>query len=171
MKTNLHNLLKTSIAVCLLIVCSTSANAQIGKKLTREKKADFMEGKVKPMITSPAAGSTVNGPFVMVGKAEPGTYINLYVNPIYKLSASTNGKPILVVSTPQHKIQHFSVKADDKGVWQSPVIEVMFDSKTTDRRIFAFVSQTWGKETYETKNIEYLASPKLVMVTVPAKLK
>lgn len=175
MKTNLQNLLKTSIAVCLLIICSLNTDAQEVVKLVRKKKVDFMEGKVKPIITSPVAGSTVTGPFVMVGKGEPNTYINLYVNPIYKLPASTNGKPILVVSTPNHKLQHFSVKADSKGVWQSPVIEVMFDSKTTDRRIFAFVTQTWGTETYETKNTEYFASPKLTMtmekVTIPLKPK
>lgn len=175
MKTNLQNLLKTSIAVCLLIICSLNTDAQEVVKLVRKKKVDFMEGKVKPIITSPVAGSTVTGPFVMVGKGEPNTSINLYVNPIYKLPASTNGKPILVVSTPNHKIQHFVVKADSKGVWQSPVIEVMFDSKTTDRRIFAFVSQTWGTETYETKNTEYFASPKLTMtmekVTIPLKPK
>ena len=173
MKSNLQNLSNTVIAVCLLIISSINADAQVGKKLTKDKSADPMEGKVKPIITSPAAGSTVDGPFVLVGKAEPNTVINIYVTPIYRLPKSTNGKPILVVSTPKHQQQHFSAKADAYGVWQSPLIEVRFDRKTVDRRIFAFVNQVWGTYTYQTKNIEYFASPKLTMlmetVKMPAK--
>lgn len=169
MKSDLQNLLKTSIAVCLLVIYCINADAQVGKKLTK-KPADPMEGKVKPVITSPMAGSTVDGPFVLVGKAEPNTAINIYVTPIYKLPKSANGKPVLVVSTPQHKQQHFSAKADANGVWQSPLIEVRFDSKTTGRRIFAFVDQIWGSYTYQTKNIEYLASPKLTMLMETVKM-
>jgi len=170
MKSNLQNLLKTSIAVCLLIIFGINADAQVGKKLIKDKSADHMEGKVKPVITSPAAGSTIDGPFVLVGKAEPNTAVNIYVTPIYKLPKSANGIPILVVSTPKHEQQHFSAKADANGVWQSPLIDVRFDSKTTDRRIFAFVSQIWGTYTYQTKNIEYFASPKLTMLMETVKM-
>ncbi|MDR6782304.1 hypothetical protein ABIE26_001207 [Pedobacter africanus] len=173
MKKQVITLLKMAISLCLLIIVSLNADAQLGKKLKRHKSVDPMDGKVKPVITSPAAGATIDGPFVMVGKAEPNTAINIYVSPIYKLPKSPDGKPILVVSTPKHKHQHFTAKADANGIWQSPLIEVMFDSKTTDRRIFAFVNQIWGSYTYETKNIEYFASPKLTMtmetIKVPVK--
>ena len=164
MKTNLIKLLKINLMLCLLIT-STVAEAQ----LVRKPKSQSTD-KAKPSITSPVAGSTIDGPFVMVGKAEPNSYVNLYVTPIYKAPSSTNGKPTLVVSSPKHIQQHFSVKADDNGIWQSPVIEVMFDSKVTNRRIFAFVSQTWGTERYESKNIEYMVSPKLIMKTVSVKV-
>lgn len=175
MKTNKINLLKTIFSFCLLIVCSLNVNAQLGKKPRTQPSVSVWATKVKPIITSPVSGSTINGPFVMVGKGEPNSYINLYVTPQYRLPANNTGKPTLVVSSPQHKQQHFSVKADEKGIWQSPLIEVRFDSKTTDRRIFAFLTQTWGAERYETKNVEYLASPKLTMimetVKMPAKPK
>ena len=161
MKTNHHHLLKTSIAICLLIICSLNVEAQIGKKLTIIKKLDPMEGKVKPLITSPVAGSTIDGPFVMVGKAEPNTSINIYVTPKYKLPKSANGKPVLVISTPKHGHQHFTAKADANGVWQSPLIEVMFDSKTTDRRIFAFVDQIWGTYKYSTKKYRIFSLSKI----------
>jgi len=175
MKKQVINLLKIAISFCLLIIVSINADAQVGKKLTKKKSVDTSEGKVKPMITSPVAGSTVDGPFVLVGKAEPNTWINIAVTPIYKLPKSTNGKPILVVSTANHKHQEFRAKADEKGVWQSPLIEVMFDSKTTDRRIFASVNQIWGSKVLQSGNTEYLASPKLTMIMetikVPAKPK
>lgn len=175
MKKQVITLLKMAISLSLLIIVSLNANAQLGKKLKRHKSVDPMDGKVKPVITSPTAGATIDGPFVMVGKAEPNTAINIYVSPIYKLPKSPDGKPILVVSTPKHEHQHFTAKADANGIWQSPLIEVMFDSKTTDRRIFAFVNQIWGSYTYETKNIEYFASPKLAMtmetIKVPVKQK
>lgn len=170
MKTNLHNLFKASLAVCLIIISSINAQAQVGKKLSEKRTADPMQGKVKPLITSPVAGSTIDGPFVMVGKAEPNTSINIYVTPQYKLPKSPNGKPVLVISTPKHKQQHFTAKADANGVWQSPLIEVMFDSKTTDRRIFAFVDQIWGTSRYATKNFEYFASPKLTMIMETIKV-
>lgn len=161
-------MLKITTTLCLLIGVSIIANAQVGKKLTRKPKDESSASRVNPVITSPAAGSTINGPFVLVGKAEPNTWINLYVTPIYKLPASPNGKPVLVVSTPRHKRQEFRVKADDNGVWQSSLIEVMFDSKVSDRRIFVHLSQQWGTEYYESKNTEYLASPKLIML--PGKM-
>lgn len=173
MKKQFITLLKMAISLCLLIIVSLNADAQVGKKLAKHKSEDPMAGKVKPIITSPAVGSTIDGPFVLVGKAEPNTAVNIYVTPVYKLPKSPNGKPILVVSTPKHKHQQFTAKADKNGVWQSPLIEVMFDSKTTDRRIFAFVNQIWGTYTYQSKNIEYFASPKLTMlmetVKMPAK--
>ncbi|MFN0257674.1 hypothetical protein [Pedobacter ureilyticus] len=164
MKTDLINLLKTSLLACLLITFTT-AEAQLVRKPKSQSTA-----KAKPSITSPAAGSTIDGPFVMVGKAEPNSYVNLYVTPIYKEPSSKDGKPILIVSSPKHKQQHFSVKADDNGVWQSPIIEVLFDSKVTDRRIFAFVSQTWGTERYESKNMEYMVSSKMIIKTVPVRV-
>ncbi|MFA4870726.1 MAG: hypothetical protein WC623_21195 [Pedobacter sp.] len=170
MKTNIINLFKTSIAVCLLIICSINTDAQVGKKLTRHKSEDPMAGKVKPIITSPAAGATIDGPFVMVGKAEPNTAINIYVTPSYTLPKSPDGKPILVVSTPKHRGQHFNAKADANGVWQSPLIEVMFDSKTTERRIVVFVNQIWGSYTYTSKHIDYWASPKLTMMMETVKM-
>ena len=171
MKTNLHRLL----SLCFLITVCLNATAQVGKKLPKKNSEDAMNGKVKPMITSPTAGSTVDGPFVLVGKAEPNTWVNIRVTPVYKLPKSTTGKPILVVSTANHKPQEFKAKADEKGVWQSQLIEVMFDSKTTDRRIFAAVNQTWDSYTYQSKNTEYLASPKLTLIMetikVPVKPK
>lgn len=164
MKTNLINLsLKASLSLCLLII-SINVNAQLGKKPKSQSAS-----KVRPTITSPVAGSTIEGPFVIAGKAQPNSYVNLYVTPIYKTPASTNGKPTLVISSPKHIQQHFSVKANDNGIWQSPLIEVMFDSKVSERRIFAFVSQTWGTEHYESKNIEYMVSSKFMMKTLPIK--
>ncbi|SOD14223.1 hypothetical protein [Pedobacter xixiisoli] len=170
MKANINSLIRATVTLCLLIMMGFNVDAQVGPKLIRKKKVDPMEGKVKPIMTSPVAGSTIDGPFVMVGKAEPNTFINLYVTPIYREPTSSSGKPVLVVSTPKHKPQHFSIKADEKGVWQSPVIEVLFDSKTSNRRIFAFVSQTWGTDRYDSKQIEYFASPKLTMIMAPMKV-
>lgn len=170
MKKQAITLFKITVSLCLLIIVSVNADAQVGKKLTKHKSEDPMAGKVKPIITSPTAGSTIDGPFVLVGRAEPNTAINVYVTPVYRLPKSPDGKPILVVSTPQHEHQQFNAKADANGVWQSPLIEVRFDSKTTDRRIFAFVNQIWGSYTYETKNIEYFASPKLTMIMKTIKM-
>lgn len=175
MKTNLHNLLKTSIAVCLLIICSINADAQTGKKLIKRKKVDPTEGKVKPIITSPVAGSTVEGPFVLVGKAEPNTTVNVVVSPIYQLPKSTNGKTVLRVSTPLHEPQQFTAKADANGIWQSRLVEVQYDPKATNRRIFAAVNQIWGSKNMQSGNTEYFASPKLTMtaeiIKVPTKPK
>ena len=36
MKTNIMNLSKTGIAVCLLIICNLNADAQLGKKLKKK---------------------------------------------------------------------------------------------------------------------------------------
>lgn len=54
MKTNIMNLIKTGIAVCLLIICNLNADAQLGKKygkasLLREgnKPFTFKEGKIR----------------------------------------------------------------------------------------------------------------------------
>ncbi|RYG19608.1 MAG: hypothetical protein EOO07_06510 [Chitinophagaceae bacterium] len=112
MKSNFKNLIRITVSLFMLLTFGISADAQEGPKLIRKKKVDFMDGKVKPIITSPVAGSTIDGPFVMVGKGEPNTFINLYVTPIYKEPVNSSAKPILVVSSPKHKPQHFSVKAN-----------------------------------------------------------
>lgn len=160
---NSIKLWKRITALCFLIIVSVNTQAQLGKKLKRDPGTQVMATKVKPAITSPTAGSVIDGPFVLVGKAAPNSTLNLTVSPIYKLPASTNGKPILVVSGLNYERQQFVVKADANGIWQSPVIRVNFDSKVTDRRIFAHVWQKFGEQIYESKNTEYFASPKLVM--------
>lgn len=174
MKTNLKNLLKTSSSLCLLILMVINTNAQEVKKLIKKKKVDPMEGKVKPIITSPSAGSVIDGPFVLVGKAEPNTTVNVAVSPIYKLPKSGTGT-VLRVSSPLHEPQEFTAKADENGIWQSRLIEVRYDPKATDRRIFASVYQIWGSEILRSGNTEYLGSPKLIMIMetikVPAKPK
>lgn len=173
MKINTLPRFKTILSVLLLLMIGSNANAQLSKKLERKPRPAGQESKIKPAITSPTAGSEITGPFVMVGRAAPNTYINLYVTPIYTVPGNGTGKPTLLVSTPNHQRQEFNIKADEKGIWKSPVIEVLFDEQTTNRRIFAFVSQTWGAERYESKNIEYRASPKLVLskkvIKIPAK--
>ncbi|TKC08928.1 hypothetical protein [Pedobacter frigoris] len=175
MKTNLKNLLRISLSLCLLIVISINTNAQEGKKLIKKKKVDTTEGKIKPIITSPVAGSTVDGPFVLVGKAEPNTTVNVIVSPIYQLPKSTTGKTVLRVSTPLHEPQQFTAKADANGVWQSRLVEVQYDPKATNKRIFASVNQIWGSKVIQSGNTEYFASPKLTMIVgtikVPAKPK
>lgn len=170
MKTNFHHLLRISVTVCLLIMCNPNADAQIGKKLTKKKSVDPTEGKVKPIITSPVAGSTIDGPFVMVGKAEPNTTVNVIVSPIYQLPKSTNGKPVLRVSTPLHEPQQFTAKADANGVWQSRLVEVQYDPKATNKRIFASVNQIWGSKVLQSGNTEYFASPKLKIIMETTKV-
>lgn len=155
MKTNIMNLFKTSIVVCLLIICSLNADAQLGKK---PKSAT--SGKLTPSITSPSGGSAINGPFVLLGKAEPNTTVNVTISPIYIMPKSTDGKPILRVSTPLHETQEFTAKADANGIWQSRIVEVLYDPKATGRRIFASVYQIWGKETLQSRNTEYFVPHK-----------
>lgn len=47
------------------------------------------------------------------------------------------------------------------------------ESKQLTGEFLLFVSQTWGTERYESKNIEYRAAPKLVLskkvIQIPAK--
>jgi len=170
MKKQFVNLLKIAISFCLLITVSINADAQVSKKLTRKKSVDPSEGKVKPIITSPVAGSTVDGPFVLVGKAEPNTTVNVIVSPIYQLPKSTNGKSILRISTPLHEPQQFTAKADANGIWQSRLVEVRYDPKATNKRIFASVNQIWGSKVLQSGNTEYLASPKLTMIMETVKV-
>lgn len=77
MKTNIMNLIKTGIAVCLLIICNLNADAQLGKKLKKKPSGTTTTNKIKLAITSPSAGSVIDGPFVLVGKAEPNTTVNV----------------------------------------------------------------------------------------------
>ncbi|RZJ63725.1 MAG: hypothetical protein EOO47_28080, partial [Flavobacterium sp.] len=151
MKKQMVTLWKKTILLCLLVVISLSAHAQLGKK---PKSA--ASGKLTPSITSPTDGSVIGGPFVLVGKAEPNTTVNVTISPIYAMPKSTDGKPVLRVSTPLHERQEFTAKADANGVWQSRVVEVHYDPKATGRRIFASVYQIWGNEILQSRNTEYM---------------
>lgn len=158
---NSFKLWKRITALCFLIIVSVNTQAQLSKKLKRDPGTEAMVKKINPAITSPTAGSVIDGPFVLVGKAAPNSTLNVTISPIYKLPASTNGKPVLVVSGPSYERQQFVVKADANGIWQSPVIRVHFDPKATGTRIFAHVWQKWGERIYESRNTEYIASQKL----------
>jgi len=166
MKTNIFNLSKAVFSLLILLMMSNEAQAQLGKK----RKTNTEEIKNNPAITFPTAGSVIDGPFVIMGKAEPNTYINLRVDPIYNFPANPSGKPTLRISTKEHNPQEFSIKADDKGIWQSPPIQVLFDPKAINTKIFAFISQKLGSQYYESKNIEYKTSPKLFLKTIPMKI-
>ncbi len=158
-----------SLLLCIILSISTVTNAQVKKLPNKKSLAKTIPSKQMPIVTTPAAGSVIDGPFVLVGKAEPNSSLNLRITPIYKLPKRTDGKTTLIVSTPAHKPQEVVVKADANGVWQSPLMEVIFDPKTTDRRIFALVSQTWDGKVYSGKQIEYQASPKLTILLTPIK--
>lgn len=166
MKTNIFNLSKTIFSLFILLMMSNEAQAQLGKK----RKTNTQEIKNNPAITFPTAGSVIDGPFVIMGKAEPNTYINLRVSPIYNFPANPSGKPTLRISTKEHNPQEFSIKADEKGIWQSPPIQVLFDPKAINTKIFAFITQQLGLYRYESKTIEYKTSPKLFLKTIPMKI-
>lgn len=170
MRTNIFNLSKTLLLLIFVITFSLNFSAQSGEKLKRKPKPSSQGIENKPAITFPTAGSVIDGPFVIMGKAEPNTYINLRVSPIYNFPANPSGKPTLRISTKEHNPQEFSIKADEKGIWQSPPIQVLFDPKAINTKIFAFVSQKSGSQYYESKNIEYKTSPKLFLKTVPMKI-
>lgn len=125
-----------------------------------QKPKSAASGKLTSSITSPTGGSVIGGPFVLVGKAEPNTTVNVTISPIYAMPKSTDGKPVLRVSTPLHERQEFTAKADANGVWQSRVVEVHYDPKATGRRIFASVYQIWGNEILQSRNTEYMVSQK-----------
>lgn len=166
MKTNIFNLSKAVFSLLILLMMSNEAQAQLGKK----RKTNTQEIKNNPAITFPTAGSVIDGPFVIMGKAEPNTFINLRVDPIYNFPANPTGKPTLRISTKEHNPQEFSIKADEKGVWQSPPIQVLFDPKAINTKIFAFITQQLGSYHYESKTIEYKTSPKLFLKTIPMKI-
>ncbi len=166
----MKNLIKKAMLLLFLMVTiSTIASAQLNKKFKKDYKYEGTPTKYAPIITSPQAGSVIDGPFVLVGKAEPNATITLKVTPIYQFSKNTSGKTNLVVSTPAHQPQDFTFIADGKGLWQSPLIEVMFDSKTINRQIFVSASQQWGSRRSEIKMTKYKASPTLTMLIVPIK--
>lgn len=160
MKTNNINIFRTTLAVCILTIVSFNANAQLKKKLKTSTDAPTSTSKIKPTITSPTTGSTNAGPFVLVGKAEPNSFVNVNVAPIYQLPKSTTGKTVLRVSTPLHEPQQFTARADKNGVWKSRLVEVEYDPKATNRRIFASVYQIWGSQVLQSGNTEYFVLSK-----------
>ncbi len=170
MKTNIFNPFKIVLSLFLIMIFGISANAQSDKRLGRKPKTSEQEIKNKPAITFPTAGSVIDGPFVIIGKAEPNTYITLRVTPIYNFPANPSGKPTLRISGKEYEPQELSIKADEKGIWQSPAISVLFDPKAINTKIFAFVAQKSGSKYYESKNIEYKTSRVLFMEKVPMKI-
>lgn len=151
----------------LLIIC-LSLHAQVDiKKTLAESSA---RAKNNPTISSPAVGSVITGPFVLVGKGEPNATITLHITPVSKLPNNTTGRPLLVVSGPLYKPQDFTFAANAKGVWQSPLIEVKFNEKNTDKKIQVFAAQAWGTYHSAGKVYEYPAQPKLQMISVPVTI-
>ena len=101
---------------------------------------------------------------MLVGKAEKNAAITMHIMPVYKVTPSSNNKPVLLNGGKLYKQQDFTIAADAAGNWQSPMIEVKFDSKVTDRKIHVFLAQEWEGGQSKGKVIAFPAEQKIKMI-------
>lgn len=149
--------MKSLIFIVALFFTLSSVKAQFDKSkvVFSSTKATVLQKPAIPTISSPAEGSEINGPVVFAGKAQPNAKVTINVQPIYKVPPSTDGRPVLLSGTFQNESQNFVVTANAKGLWQSPLLEVKFYDKATDRQIFVFVAQDVNGLSSGGKNIVY----------------
>lgn len=122
-----------------------------------------------PIVTSPVNGSEINGPFVLVGKGTPNATITITVTPQY---SNNSGRPVLLSTgtAALYKTQTFTANVDAGGKWQSPMIEVRFADKTTNRKIQVSCSQALGISRSKVKTLSYKGPQELKMIITTVNL-
>jgi hypothetical protein len=168
------NVIKICTLFLFLSITVVSVQAQI-----ISKKAKVINQKVQvvskasslmdPVITSPLAGSEINGPFVLVGKAAPNSTVYLSVIPTNKYPENKTGRPRLLQGAAPYKEQNFTITVNAKGLWQSEMIEVKFNTDATDKKIQVYALQEDGMLRSKKRMIEY-KTPGMIMIMAPAKI-
>lgn len=163
---------KFIFSICVLKLCIFGAFSTANAQTFMKKDVKLSKGlsKKEPIITSPLPGSEISGPFVLVGKAEPNAMVTIKVTPKNGYISNGTGKPRFVQSGATYKEQVFTVQANVKGLWQSEVIEVSFNTGATDKKILVFTSQDYDGGTSTGKTVEY-KTPGMIMVMAPATFK
>ena len=141
-----HNI----ILIVMLVAGATTLPAQTLKQKIGTRAVSLEN----PTVTVPAAGSVINGPFVMVGRAMPGAQVTIHVTPVSK---NTSSQPHLIVKGSEglYNPQDFTVTAAASGRWESPSIEVKFYNNVTDKRIQIFTAQAIDGKSSVGQTLEY----------------
>lgn len=157
---------KVPILCVLLLVFFATANAQTIPVKVVKSTAPSID---MPVVTSPVAGSEINGPFVLVGKGQPNATITIIVTPQY---SNNSGHPVLLSASTAayYKSQSFTARADASGKWQSPMIEVRFADKTTNRKIQVSCLQAIGISKSKVKTLQYKGPQELKMIVTTINL-